>query len=144
MEYRTKRSVLQNKEETTDKTLGKKRGQYTHDMVAETGMCNVSVISNEADFALFKHFGFQSGRDVDKFAEYPAESYGTAKKVPVTVNTACLHTYHHTIMNSEPTGSHGWHTGFCCVYMVLVVGFGDKANGQRGSIQENTEIESMG
>ena len=59
-------------------------------------------------------------------------------------NSACLHTYHHTIMNSEPTGSHGWHTGFCCVYMILVVGFGDKANGQRGSIQENTEMESMG
>ena len=47
-------------------------------------------------------------------------------------------------MNPEPTGSHGWHTGFCCVYMVLVVGFGDKANGQRDSIRENTEMESMG
>ena len=42
------------------------------------------------------------------------------------------------------TGSHGWHTGFCCVYMVLVVGFGKEANGQRDSIQENTEMESMG
>ena len=55
------------------------KSNYTHDMVAETGMCNVSVISNEADFALFKHFGFQSGRDVDKFADYPAESYAIAE-----------------------------------------------------------------
>ena len=30
----------------------------------------VSVISEKADFELFKHFGFQSGRDVDKFADY--------------------------------------------------------------------------
>ena len=56
----------------------------------------------------------------------------------------CTHRGCRTIMNPEPTGSHGWHTGFCCVYMVLVVGFGDKANGQRDSIRENTEMESMG
>ena len=54
-------------------------------------------------------------------------------------NIACLFTYYHTIMNPEPTGSLGWHTGFCCVHMILVVGFVDKANGQRDSIQENTE-----
>ena len=43
---------------------------YTHDMVLNTGLFNVSVISEEAKFELFKHFGFQSGRDVDKFASY--------------------------------------------------------------------------
>ena len=43
---------------------------YTHDMVLNTGLFNVSVISEEAKFDLFKHFGFQSGRDVDKFAAY--------------------------------------------------------------------------
>ncbi len=50
------------------------KANYTHDMVMRTGKCNISVISNEADFALFKHFGFQSGRDVDKFADYSKES----------------------------------------------------------------------
>lgn len=44
------------------------KANYTHDMVKETGLCNVSVISQKASFDLFKHFGFQSGRDVDKFA----------------------------------------------------------------------------
>lgn len=34
------------------------KANLTHDMVKETGICNISVISNEADFALFKHFGF--------------------------------------------------------------------------------------
>ena len=33
----------------------------------ETGRCNISVISTDAEFELFKHFGFRSGRDVDKF-----------------------------------------------------------------------------
>ena len=46
------------------------KANYTHDMVLETGRFNVSIISQKADFDLFKHFGFQSGRDVDKFADF--------------------------------------------------------------------------
>ena len=44
-------------------------------MVKETGLCNISVISTKASFELFKHFGFQSGRDVDKCADYPQHTY---------------------------------------------------------------------
>ena len=33
----------------------------------KTGKFTVSIISQEAEFALFKHFGFQSGKTVDKF-----------------------------------------------------------------------------
>ena len=39
----------------------------THDVLLHTGSFNVSVISESAKFALFKRFGFQSGRDADKF-----------------------------------------------------------------------------
>ena len=46
------------------------KANYTHNMVLETGKFNVSIISEKADFDLFKHFGFQSGRDVDKFADF--------------------------------------------------------------------------
>lgn len=42
---------------------------YTHDMIMKTKEFNVSMIDTEADFELFKHFGFQSGRDVDKMAD---------------------------------------------------------------------------
>ena len=48
------------------------KANYTHDMIAETGKCNISVISEEANFEIFQHFGFRSGRDVDKFADYKA------------------------------------------------------------------------
>lgn len=44
---------------------------YTHDMIMETGIFNVSVLSEEAVFWIFQHYGFQSGRDVDKFANIP-------------------------------------------------------------------------
>lgn len=42
----------------------------THDMIMATGKFTASVISTDADFSLFKRFGFQSGRDVDKFADF--------------------------------------------------------------------------
>ena len=43
---------------------------YTHDMVKRTGEFTISVLSQNADFGLFKHFGFQSGRDVNKFENF--------------------------------------------------------------------------
>ena len=46
------------------------KANYTHGMVLRTGKFNISVLSQKADFSLFKHFGFQSGKDVDKFADF--------------------------------------------------------------------------
>ena len=48
------------------------KANYTHDMIMNTGKFNVSVISQSAGFNLFKHFGFQSGKDVNKFADFSA------------------------------------------------------------------------
>lgn len=45
---------------------------YTCRMIRETGVFNVSAISTEADFALFQRFGFQSGRETDKFEGFHA------------------------------------------------------------------------
>lgn len=46
------------------------KANYTHDMLMKTKKANISVISEKAGFDLFKHFGFQSGKDVDKFATF--------------------------------------------------------------------------
>ena len=43
------------------------KANYSHDIIMKTGKFTVSIISQEAEFALFKHFGFQSGKTVDKF-----------------------------------------------------------------------------
>lgn len=40
---------------------------YTHDLLMSSDDFTVSIISIRAEFELFKQFGFQSGRDVDKF-----------------------------------------------------------------------------
>ena len=44
------------------------KANLTHDMIVKTGEFNVSVLSNDAPFALFQHYGFPSGRNTDKFA----------------------------------------------------------------------------
>ena len=43
------------------------KANYTHDMIKNTGIFNLSVLTTEVPFKVFEHFGFQSGRDVNKF-----------------------------------------------------------------------------
>lgn len=48
------------------------KGNFTHDLVEKSGIFNVSILSEDASFETFQHFGFQSGRTVDKFSDYAA------------------------------------------------------------------------
>ena len=41
---------------------------YSHHVIKQTGVMNVNCLSTDAPFEVFKTFGFQSGRNVDKFA----------------------------------------------------------------------------
>ena len=45
------------------------KANYTHELVQKTGVMNVNCLSVEAPFSVFQHFGFQSGRTVNKFAD---------------------------------------------------------------------------
>ena len=42
---------------------------YSHHIIAQTGMMNVNCLDVSAPFAVFQNFGFQSGRAADKFAD---------------------------------------------------------------------------
>lgn len=46
------------------------KANFTHDLVKDSGKFNLSILSEKASFDTFRHFGFQSGREVDKFAGY--------------------------------------------------------------------------
>ena len=41
---------------------------YSHHVIRQTGVMNVNCLSTDAPFEVFQTFGFQSGRNVDKFA----------------------------------------------------------------------------
>ena len=43
------------------------KANKTHQMIMESGRFNISVLTVDAPFSLFKRFGMQSGREVDKF-----------------------------------------------------------------------------
>ena len=46
------------------------KNNYTHDMIARSKKFNISTLTTETPFDVFKNFGFQSGAEVDKFAGF--------------------------------------------------------------------------
>ena len=50
---------------------------YTTAMIQKTRKFNISVLSEKADFNIYKHFGYQSRKDVNKF-----EYFSDAKRSP--------------------------------------------------------------
>ena len=44
------------------------KDSYSHHVIKQTGVMNVNCLSTEAPFKVFETFGFQSGRNADKFA----------------------------------------------------------------------------
>ena len=47
-------------------------GNLTREIIEKTGKFNISVLTEDVPFETIRHFGMQSGRDVDKFADFPA------------------------------------------------------------------------
>lgn len=60
----------------------------TCDMVMKAGKFNISIVTEDAPYALFQRFGFQSGRDVDKFAdvEYDNRTANGIRYIPTYTN----------------------------------------------------------
>ena len=54
------------------------KANYSEELLRKTGVLNVSILTKEVPFDIFKHFGFQSGKDVDKFenSTYPKTENG--------------------------------------------------------------------
>ena len=46
------------------------KANKTHDMIHAAGEFNVCMLAENAPFSVFQNFGFQSGRDADKFASF--------------------------------------------------------------------------
>ena len=43
---------------------------YSHHIIKQTGKMNINCLSQDAPFSIFERFGFRSGRNVDKFADF--------------------------------------------------------------------------
>ena len=51
-------------------TIAVNAANYTRELILSTNQFNISVLTQSAPFEYFKHFGFQSGRAVDKFSNF--------------------------------------------------------------------------
>ena len=60
---------------------------YSHHIIKQTGIMNVNCLSVDAPFEIFKRFGFQSGRNVDKFEGFePLHSDNGLAFLPKYIN----------------------------------------------------------
>ena len=80
------------------------KANYTHDMIMRTGEFTVSVISQRASFDLFKHFGFQTGREVNKFSDFTACDRGQNGIYYITEGTNAYISV--KVAKTEDLGSH--------------------------------------
>ena len=80
------------------------KANYTHDMIMRTGEFTVSVISQIASFDLFKHFGFQTGREVNKFSDFTACDRGQNGIYYITEGTNAYISV--KVAKTEDLGSH--------------------------------------
>ena len=63
-------TVIQVTAEPNRISVALNKANLTTEMIAKSMKLTVSIISESASFDLFKHFGFQSGRDTNKFADF--------------------------------------------------------------------------
>ena len=56
--------------EPTKLAISVQMGNKTREIIEKTGKFNVSVLTEAVPFDVIRHFGMQSSRDVDKFADF--------------------------------------------------------------------------
>lgn len=63
---------------------------YSCQVIQRTGVMNINVLSVDAPFSVFEKYGFQSGKDVDKFAGCDPERSTNGLAVISEYSNACL------------------------------------------------------
>lgn len=60
---------------------------YTNELIKKTGKFNVSVLSENSKFDIFKNFGYQSGKSTDKFETFKDYKRANNGILYITQNT---------------------------------------------------------
>lgn len=105
-------TVMQITSDPLTLAVGVNKSGYTHEMIQKTGLFNLSVIDRTADFDIFRKFGFQSGRDTDKFVGFDNVTRSANGIVYLTENANAYFSCRvlsdtdmgtHTLFIAEPT-----------------------------------------
>ena len=63
------------------------KASYSHDLIKQSGVMNLNCLTKDAPFSLFQRFGFQSGREVDKFVDLtPLRAQNGVAVLPEHIN----------------------------------------------------------
>ena len=76
----------------------------TKEMIRRTGRFNVSVLTEDVPFDTIKHFGMQTGREVNKFASFPGAKRSRNGLYYLTEN--CNAMFSCEVKESMDLGSH--------------------------------------
>ncbi len=79
-------------------------GNLTREMIEKTGQFNVSVLTEDVPFETIRHFGMQSGRDVDKFADFKAVQRSHNGLLHLTENANAM--FSCQVVEKKDLGSH--------------------------------------
>ena len=93
------------------------KSDHTHDMIIGSGKFSVSVITEKAGFDLFKRFGFQSGRDTDKFDGFTGMARGENGIYHITEGTNAF--FDVEVTQTVDMGSHTMFIGIVTDMQVL-------------------------
>ena len=80
-------SVMQVTSEPCQIAVCINKANYTCEMIQHTKKFNISVLAEGVGFELFKNFGYQCGRDVDKFANFYDVNRSNNGVLYITKNT---------------------------------------------------------
>ena len=76
----------------------------TKEIIEKTGAFNVSVLTESVPFETIRHFGMQSGRDTDKFADFVGFERSANGLVYLTEHTNAM--FSCEVMEKTDLGSH--------------------------------------
>lgn len=96
-------TVCQVTAEPVQMTLGISKESFTHEIIQKTGLFGVNALKQETDFPFIGHFGFKSGRTVDKLKDIGYE-YGITGVPLLTDNSIAI--FECKVIDSMDAGTH--------------------------------------
>ncbi len=110
-------TVMQTASAPDTLTFSVSKANFTHDILLENPEFTASVISEAADFELFRHFGFRSGRETDKFADFTDIKPASNGTLIITKGTNAY--FSGTVKSTLDLGSHTLFTATITDMVVL-------------------------
>jgi flavin reductase (DIM6/NTAB) family NADH-FMN oxidoreductase RutF len=91
-------------EAPTKLVISMQKGNLTREMIEKTGIFNVSVLTESVPFETIRHFGMQSGRDTDKFADFAGVKHSHNGLAYLAENTNAM--FSCKVLSQQDLGSH--------------------------------------